>query len=97
MGGGAEKVPGNYMGWWGNLGSLPQKGIATYALSANRQRPMAGVMHAAIFNSWRRFRSQVLYIAPPFVIAYFVIDWAERRNHFLNSKEGRALYAEEAE
>jgi len=65
-----------YMGWWGSFGSPPQKGITTYTLSANRQRPLAGTMHAAVFNSWRRFKGQVLYVAPPFVVAYLVMDWA---------------------
>ncbi|CAZ85951.1 unnamed protein product [Tuber melanosporum] len=93
--GGGEKVPGQYMGWWGSLGSPPQKGITTYTLSANRQRPLAGTMHAAVFNSWRRFKGQVLYVAPPFVVAYFVMDWAVKENHFLNSKEGRKLHGAE--
>ena len=64
------------MGWWGNLGSPPQKGIVSYTLSANRQRPLAGAMHAAVFNSWRRFKGQVLYVAPPFIVAYLAMDWA---------------------
>ncbi|PUU74547.1 cytochrome b-c1 complex subunit 8 [Tuber borchii] len=95
MGGGGEKVPGQYMGWWGSFGSPPQKGITTYTLSANRQRPLAGTMHAAVFNSWRRFKGQVLYVAPPFVVAYLVMDWAVKENHFLNSKEGRRLHGAE--
>lgn len=57
----------------------PQKGIVTYSLSANRQRPMAGALHAAIFNTWRRFRHQVLYVAPPFIVAYAAMNWAIER------------------
>lgn len=57
-------------------GSQPQKGITTYALAGNRQRPLAGVMNAAIFNNWRRFRAQVLYFAPPLIIAYMTMNWA---------------------
>ncbi|KAJ5161657.1 ubiquinol--cytochrome-c reductase subunit 8 [Penicillium capsulatum] len=68
----------------------PQR-IATYSLSPNRQRPFAGALNAAIFNSWRRFRSQVLYVAPPFIAAYAIMNWAEERNHYLNSKAGRML------
>lgn len=60
-------------------GSLPQKGITTYALSANRQRPLAGTMHAAIFNTFRRFRQSVLYVVPPFVVGYMLMDWATKR------------------
>ncbi|KAF8417829.1 cytochrome b-c1 complex subunit 8 [Tirmania nivea] len=94
MGGGGDKVPGQYMGWWGSFGSLPQKGVTTYALSPNRQKPLAGTAHAAVFNSFRRFRQSVLYVVPPFIAGYMLMDWATKRNEFLNSKEGRALYAE---
>ncbi|KAK5017113.1 Cytochrome b-c1 complex subunit 8, mitochondrial [Cryomyces antarcticus] len=57
-------------------GSPPQKGVTTYALAQNRQKPLAGVFDAAIFNTWRRFKGQVLYIAPPMIIAYSVMQWA---------------------
>lgn len=60
-------------------GSQPQKGIITYTISANRSRPLAGTLNAAVFNLWRRFRGQVLYVAPPFVIAYLVADWAQKK------------------
>ncbi|PMD23918.1 ubiquinol-cytochrome c reductase complex ubiquinone-binding protein [Hyaloscypha hepaticicola] len=86
---------GKYLGGWGNFGSQTQKGIASYALSANRQRPLAGALNNAIFNSWRRFRNQVLYFAPPIVIGYYAINWAIERNHYLNSKEGRLEFGEE--
>ncbi|EAU39196.1 conserved hypothetical protein [Aspergillus terreus NIH2624] len=75
----------------------PQR-IATYSLSANRQRPLAGAFNAAIFNTFRRFRHQVLYVVPPFVIAYSAMNWAVEkyvnllmviRNEYLNSKPGR--------
>ncbi|OXV07699.1 hypothetical protein Egran_04536 [Elaphomyces granulatus] len=81
---------GAYLGGWGGLGCpTPQKGIVSYSLSANRQRPLAGAFHAAIFNTWRRFRHQVLYVAPPFIIAYSLMNWANERNEYLNSKPGR--------
>ena len=67
------------MGNWGNMGSQTQKGIVTYALSANRQKPLGGAGHAAIFNTWRRSRNQMLYVVPPFVIAYLAMDWATQR------------------
>ncbi|TQS37595.1 hypothetical protein Golomagni_01926 [Golovinomyces magnicellulatus] len=72
-----------------------QKGVASYALSANQQRPLAGAFHAAIFNTWRRFSAQVLYIAPPFIIAYTTLQWAIERNEYLNSKQGRMEFSEE--
>lgn len=40
---------------------------------------MAGAGHAAIFNTFRRFRHQVLYVAPPFLIAYAAMNWAVER------------------
>ena len=61
-------------------GSPQQKGIVTYSLSSNRQRPLAGILNAAVFNTWRRFRGQVLYFAPPLVLAYLVMDWATQRS-----------------
>ncbi|OCK79372.1 hypothetical protein K432DRAFT_330286 [Lepidopterella palustris CBS 459.81] len=98
MGGGGEKVPGQYMGWWGNLGSPAQKGVTSYALSPNRQRPLAGAAYNAIFNTFRRTRYQILYWAPPLILAYTTMEWAIERNEYLNSKPGRAeTAAEEAE
>ncbi|TKA81097.1 hypothetical protein B0A49_00392 [Cryomyces minteri] len=94
MGGGGDKMPGQYMGWWGSLGSPPQKGVTTYALAQNRQKPLAGVFDAAIFNTWRRFKGQVLYIAPPMIIAYSIMQWAIEKNEHYNSKQGRSEASE---
>lgn len=60
-------------------GSMTQKGVTTYALSPNRQRPLAGALNSAVFNTWRRFRGQALYVIPPFVIAYLAMGWAIER------------------
>ncbi|KAF2659639.1 hypothetical protein K491DRAFT_590511 [Lophiostoma macrostomum CBS 122681] len=97
MGGGGDKVPGQYMGWWGSLGSPPQKGVTVYSMSANRQNPLAGALNNAIFNTFRRTRTQILYWAPALIIGYSTMQWAIERNEYLNSKPGRAEYAEEAE
>lgn len=56
----------------------PQK-ITTYSLSANRQRPLAGTLRAAFFNTFRRSKNQALYVVPPFVIAYAAMNWAIER------------------
>jgi len=80
---------GQYLGPWGNIGSQPQKGITSYSISANRQRPLAGTLNAAVFNSWRRFKAQVLYVVPPMLIFYTTYQWAVKQNEYLNSKEGR--------
>jgi hypothetical protein len=57
-------------------GSQTQKGVASYAMSPNRQKPLAGAAHAAIFNTFRRTRQQFLYWVPPLVAAYFAMEWA---------------------
>jgi hypothetical protein len=62
-----------------NTGSYKQKGIVTYSLSANKQHPFAGAGHDAIFNTWRRFSKQVLYVAPPFIAFYYIMSWATER------------------
>ncbi|KAI0912076.1 cytochrome b-c1 complex subunit 8 [Ustulina deusta] len=85
---------GKYLGTWGNFGSQKQRGIITYSISQNRQNPLAGTAHDAIFNTWRRFSKQVLYFAPPFVAFYYAMSWATERNHYLNSKEGRKEFAD---
>jgi ubiquinol-cytochrome c reductase subunit 8 len=64
-----------------NIGCpTPQRGVTTYSISANRQRPLAGAFHSAIFNTWRRFRQQVLFVAPPFIAAYAIMNWAIERS-----------------
>jgi ubiquinol-cytochrome c reductase subunit 8 len=61
---------------------MKQKGIITYSLSSNQQNPFAGAAKDAIFNTWRRFSSQVLYFAPPLIIAYYAMDWTTKRCQF---------------
>ncbi|QIW96116.1 hypothetical protein AMS68_001634 [Peltaster fructicola] len=90
----AEKKPGQYLGPWGAIGSMPQKGIIHYGLSNNRQNPLQGTFNSAVFNTFRRTRNQILYWGVPMLIGYSVMEWAGERNEFLNSKEGRKLYAD---
>lgn len=52
----------------------------TYGLAPNRQNPFAGAAHAAVFNTWRRFSAQVLYVVPPFIAAYYIMNWATERS-----------------
>jgi len=90
----ADPKHGVYLGGWGAFGSEPQKGITTYSLSPNRQNPLAGVLHAAIFNTFRRTRHQILYWLPPILIAYYSMEWAIEKNEYYNSKPGRMEAAE---
>ncbi|ODV94573.1 hypothetical protein PACTADRAFT_50451 [Pachysolen tannophilus NRRL Y-2460] len=78
-----------YMGWWGSMGSPPQKGITTYAVSPFAQDPLRGSLEKAVFNTWRRTRSQVLYIVIPGIIVWNI--WAKARdyNEYLYTKAGR--------
>ena len=68
-----------YSGTWGAIGSPPQKGIIHYGLSTNRIAPMAGSLNAAIFNTFRRTRGQILYWSVPLLIAYECMMWATEK------------------
>ncbi|KAF4830295.1 Cytochrome b-c1 complex subunit 8 [Colletotrichum tropicale] len=70
---------GVWKGWWGNIGGQKQSGIITYGIAPNRLNPFAGAAHNAVFNVWRRFASQVWYVAPPMVAGWYVMYWAEER------------------
>ncbi|KAJ5826784.1 Cytochrome b-c1 complex subunit 8 [Penicillium robsamsonii] len=83
MGGSVDPKNGHFIGNWGEFGCPTPQRIATYSLSANRQKPFAGAGHAAIFNVFRRFRHQVLYVVPP--------SLPHTLNEYLNSKPGRLL------
>lgn len=48
-------------------------------MSPNKQNPFAGAAHDAVFNTWRRFSKQVLYVAPPFIFFYYAMSWATER------------------
>jgi hypothetical protein len=61
------------------LGCPTPQRVTSYSLSPNRQRPLAGAANAAVFNTFRRFRHQVLYVVPPFVAAYAAMNWAIER------------------
>jgi hypothetical protein len=78
-----DMLPSRYhIGGWGNPyegGGQPGKGVTTYAMSANRQNPFAGFLSKGLFNTFRRSRNQFLYVVPPFVAAYFAMDWAQKR------------------
>ncbi|KAK5062956.1 hypothetical protein LTR84_005032 [Exophiala bonariae] len=76
---GPDPKNGVYMGGWGNLGSQTQKGVTTYSLSPNRQRPMAGAYYNAFFNIYRRTYHQILYWLPPLVLGYVLMEWATEK------------------
>ncbi|KMQ43891.1 ubiquinol-cytochrome C reductase complex subunit UcrQ [Trichophyton rubrum] len=93
MGGHLDPKHGVFLGGWGNFGvPTPMKGITTYSLSQNRQRPAAGMLYNAFFNTYRRAKAQVLYVLPPFIAAYALMDWATKKNEYLMSKPGRLAH-----
>ena len=81
--------PGAYMGWWGSMGSPKQKRVTIHSVSPYAQSPLHGSVQRGIFNSFRRFKSQILYIAIPAAIVWSV--WTEARdyNEYLYTKAGR--------
>ncbi|EFY84719.1 ubiquinol--cytochrome-c reductase subunit 8 [Metarhizium acridum] len=97
-GGGAPNwKAGHWLGDWGSFGGSKQKGIIHYGLSANRQNPTAGIVHDAFFNTFRRTKGQIFYWLPPLVAGYYLMQWATERNHYLQSKAGRAEFGDDAE
>ncbi|PGH11544.1 hypothetical protein AJ79_04802 [Helicocarpus griseus UAMH5409] len=97
--GGASADPkrGRYIGSFGSFGCPSPQKIASYALSPNRQRPFAGALNNAVFNTFRRSRNQALYVLPPFIAAYAIMSWAIEKNEYLNSKPGRLAEGAEEE
>lgn len=81
------------MGWWGNMGGPKQRGITIYSVSPFAQKPLAGTMHAAVFNTARRVRSQLFYIGLPVTVGYAIYAWARQKNEWYNSKEGQKYLA----
>ncbi|OCF35925.1 ubiquinol-cytochrome c reductase subunit 8 [Kwoniella heveanensis CBS 569] len=80
--------PKTYIGWWGDMGSLPQKGIKTYGVSPYRQRPFAGALNGYIFNGYRRVMNHMPYVVPPFLFFYGVYYWSTHKYAYNNSKQG---------
>ncbi|KAK7204122.1 ubiquinol cytochrome C reductase subunit 8 [Myxozyma melibiosi] len=81
--------PHGYMGWWGHMGGPKQRGIVTYAVSSYAQKPFAGALYNAFFNTFRRVSSQALYVVLPVSGLVYVVNKAQARNEFLYSKAGR--------
>ncbi|KAG9255824.1 ubiquinol-cytochrome c reductase subunit 8 [Emericellopsis cladophorae] len=95
-GGAPDPKTGHYIGDWGSIGGAnKQKGIVQWGLSANRQNPFAGATYDAVFNTFRRTKSQIFYWLPAAFAGYYILNWATERNHYLNSKAGRAEFADE--
>lgn len=57
-----------------------QNGVVTYRLAPNRVK-ISKIFwtQGGYFNTFRRCRSQFLYVVPPFAAAYVLMQWAEER------------------
>ncbi len=73
-------------------GSQTQKGIISYAMSPNRQKPLAGAYRNAVFNTARRTSHQILYWLPPMVLGYALMEWAIERCERLWYRESYGRY-----
>ncbi|XP_067613560.1 cytochrome b-c1 complex subunit 8 [Eurosta solidaginis] len=63
---------------FGNLAKV--HGIVTYKLSPYEQRAFAGAISHGVPNMFRRFRSNVFTVAPPFIVGYLIYDLTEREH-----------------
>ncbi|PRT55275.1 Cytochrome b-c1 complex subunit 8 [Wickerhamiella sorbophila] len=66
-----------------------QKYTVRYGLSPNAQNPFKGMLYNAFFNTFRRTRSQFLYLLIPFGSYYYLWNWANDYNQWLYTKDGR--------
>ncbi|KAF9516046.1 hypothetical protein BS47DRAFT_1293115 [Hydnum rufescens UP504] len=82
------------MGWWGDMGGPKQKGITSYTISPFRQRAMKGVLTGYIFNGYARIISQAPYFFVPLALGYGTYVWANKTDHYNNSKAGHIAAGE---
>lgn len=81
-------MPKHYSGWWNQAGAPKQKYVTQYAVSPFAQDPLKGSLDRAIFNTFRRFKSQVFYWAVPCLIVWNVWTNARDYNAYLYTKAG---------
>ncbi|CAL8099236.1 unnamed protein product [Calicophoron daubneyi] len=69
---------------WGHLHY--RRGVITYTLSPYEQNAFAGFFKHGFPNLMRRFREKVWIVAPPFLITYLVLEWANQENRKIHRK-----------
>lgn len=69
---------------FGNL--MKYKNVIQYSLSPFEQRAFAGFFSKGVSNLYRRFMSQVFYIAPAVGALALIINAAEHEHHRLSRK-----------
>merc|ERR1711931_536988 len=70
---------------FGNLAKV--RGITKYHLSPFEQRAMGGAISTGLPNILWRFRANVMYWAPPMIIAYLIYDAVEKEHDRLQRKQ----------
>lgn len=78
-------------GWW-----IPpkQKYTVRYGLSPNAQNPFKGAAYNAVFNTFRRVKSQFLFVVLPVGSYLYLWNWANDYNAWLYTKAGAATLKE---
>ncbi|XP_059144296.1 cytochrome b-c1 complex subunit 8-like [Physella acuta] len=71
---------------WGEL-NKNIRGIITYSLSPYEQKAFAGAISKGVPNMFRRVKGQIFRVAPPFVGAYLIYDWAKKEHARLQRKD----------
>ncbi|XP_015910180.1 cytochrome b-c1 complex subunit 8 [Parasteatoda tepidariorum] len=69
---------------WGELAKIRR--VVHFRISPYEQKIFAGFFSKGIPNLARRFRSQVFYVAPPFIMGYLIYDWANKYHAELQRK-----------
>lgn len=72
-------------GWWT---SPKQKYTVRYAVAPNVQNPFKGMVQQAVFNTFRRVRSQFLFVLIPVGTYAWLWNWAGNYNEWLYTKAG---------
>ncbi|ODV88717.1 hypothetical protein CANCADRAFT_127883 [Tortispora caseinolytica NRRL Y-17796] len=78
-----------YIGHWGDMSAFPIRGVTTYSVSGYAQRPFAGALHSAIFNTFRRVSAKFLLVTVPVGVYLYTFYKAHKFNDFLYTKAGR--------
>ncbi|NXF92527.1 QCR8 protein, partial [Eubucco bourcierii] len=69
---------------FGNLARV--RHVITYSLSPFEQRALPNFISHGVPNVFRRFRSQVFKVVPPFVAAYMLYSWGTQEFERLKRK-----------
>ncbi|XP_077179027.1 cytochrome b-c1 complex subunit 8 [Paroedura picta] len=69
---------------FGNLERV--RHVITYSLSPFEQRAFPNYFSNGIPNLWRRFRTQVFRVTPPFFIGYMIYSWGNEEFERLKRK-----------